>query len=188
MMAIVLALVVALVAPGAQPSRVDTLGQLQALNLRLLASRSATLTLEDWCRDHHLADDPRIVADRIAGAPKAATAEQRKRLEAGDREEIRFRHVRLRCGTRVLSEADNWYLPGRLTPDMNRLLDATDTPFGKAVAALQPTRETFGVRWLWADTAAAVPAAVFEHRAVLYTADHRPFSEVDEVYQRALIP
>ena len=33
-------------------------------------------------------------------------------------------------------------------------------------------------------TAAAldVPKELFEHRAVLYTKDHLPFSEVDEVY------
>ena len=33
----------------------------------------------------------------------------------------------------------------------------------------------------------AIPEALFEHRAVLYTEDGKPFSEVDEVYQRALL-
>ena len=32
-----------------------------------------------------------------------------------------------------------------------------------------------------------VPNALLELRAVLYTRDHVPFSEVDEVYQRALL-
>jgi hypothetical protein len=27
-------------------------------------------------------------------------------------------------------EADNWYVPSRLTPDINKTLDMTDTPFG----------------------------------------------------------
>ena len=46
----------------------------------------------------------------------------------------------------------------------------------------------------WEDAAAApretpahsldVPAVLFEHRAVLYTRNHRPFSEVRERYQR----
>ena len=35
-------------------------------------------------------------------------------------EEIKFRHVQLLCGDRVFSEADNWYVPGRLTPDRER--------------------------------------------------------------------
>ena len=32
-----------------------------------------------------------------------------------------------------------------------------------------------------------IPAALFEHRAVLYTRDHKPFSEVSEVYQRQVL-
>ena len=35
--------------------------------------------------------------------------------------------------------------------------------------------------------ALAIPDALFEHRAVLYTEDRRPFSEVHEVYQRQLL-
>jgi hypothetical protein len=32
-----------------------------------------------------------------------------------------------------------------------------------------------------------MPDSLFEHRAVLYTKDGKPFSEVDEVYKRALL-
>lgn len=165
---------------------VDAYAQAQALNAQLLASRSATMTLETWCRDHHLADDPRIVARSIAGAQKPPTPDQRRRLDVGANDEVKYRHVELRCGSRVLSDADNWYVPARLTAEMNRQLDTTDTPFGKAVAPLEPIRETFAVRWLWTDSSQPMPPAIFEHRAVLYTKDHRPFSEVDEVYQRNL--
>jgi len=87
---------------------------------------------------------------------------------------------------------------------MNRLLETTDTPFGKAVESLEPYRRTFAVTLLWAPLpdgwergsatlsdgtgrALAIPAAVFEHRAVLYTRDHKPFSEVAEVYQRQIL-
>ena len=160
---------------------------MQTLNAQLLASRSATLTLEDWCRDHRLADEPRIVARLVTGVDKPATPEQRRRLDVSDRDEVRYRHVELRCGARVLSEADNWYVPGRLTSEMNRLLETTDTPFGKAVAALEPTRDTFAVRLLWSDSTIPIPDALFEHHAVLYTKDHRPFSEVAEVYRRGLL-
>jgi hypothetical protein len=33
----------------------------------------------------------------------------------------------------------------------------------------------------------AIPAALFEHRALLYTRENRPFSEVREVYQRGVL-
>jgi chorismate-pyruvate lyase len=166
---------------------VDRLAQLQALSAQLLASSSATQTLENWCRDHHLADQPRIVARLAAGVAKPATAEQRARLEVADDGAIRYRHVELQCGSRVLSEADNWYVPARLDPAMNRLLETTDTPFGRAVAPLQPTRTTFAVRVMWADTTQPMGPTLFEHRALLFTRDHRPFAEVDEMYQRALL-
>jgi chorismate-pyruvate lyase len=126
------------------------------------------------------------------------------RLEITGRDEVRYRKVHLRCGARVLSNAENWYVPGRLTPDMNRLLETTDTPFGKVVESLQPYRRTFAVRLLWAPLAAgweresgslpaatggslAIPDALFEHRAVLYTRGHKPFAEVRELYQRQLL-
>ncbi len=37
----------------------------------------------------------------------------------------------------MLSEADNWYVPVRLTPEMNQALDTSDIAFGRAVQALQ---------------------------------------------------
>ena len=188
--------------PDTYVSRLEALALIQTLNAELLASRSATQTLEGWCRDRRLAEAPAIVAQAITGAPKMPDADQRKRLEVSAAEDVRYRRVRLRCGTHTLSEADNWYVPGRLTPDMNRQLETTTTPFGRVVAPLEPYRRTIAVRILWtplpdgwerqarpADTAAAlsVPDALFEHRAVLYTRDHRPFSEVVEVYQRPVL-
>ena len=35
--------------------------------------------------------------------------------------------------------------------------------------------------------ALAIPEALFEHRALLYTREHVPFSEVHEVYQRQIL-
>ena len=110
----------------------------------------------------------------------------------------------------MLSVADNWYVPSRLTPDMNRLLDDTQTPFGKVVLPLKPHRETRAMQRLWSPlpegwermrTASStgtpepvrqappldIPAALFEHRAVLYTEAHVAIAEVREVYQRDLL-
>jgi hypothetical protein len=190
--------------PDTFTARLEALALIQTLNAEILGSRSATITLENWCRSHRLAEEPRILARPVIGVSKIATAEQRQRLEVTEHEEVKYRRVQLRCGTQVLSEADNWYVPGRLTPEMNRLLETTDTPFGRAVESLEPYRRTFAVTLLWAplpdgweresttvpdssDRVLAIPAAVFEHRAVLYTRDHRPFSEVSEVYQRQIL-
>jgi hypothetical protein len=73
------------------------------------------------------------------------------------------------------------------TPEMNRLLETTDTSFGRVVASLEPYRTTISTRTLWNGQGAA-PAALFEHRALLYTRDHQPFSEVVEIYQRHVLP
>jgi hypothetical protein len=95
-------------------------------------------------------------------------------------------------------------VPDRLTADMNRLLDTTDTPFGKVVTPLEPYRQTFAVKLLWLPLpkgwergsitaplgpgrALTIPEVLFEHQAVLYTRDHKPFAEVDEVYERQLL-
>ena len=190
--------------PDSYVARLEALALIQTLNAELLGSRSATITLEGWCRTHQLAPEPRIIADRVRGMDKTATPEQRQRLQVGDANTVKYRRVQLRCGSQVLSEADNWYVPERLTPEMNRLLETTDTPFGRVVESLQPYRQTFAVKLLWAPLpegwergaapapdntggTLAIPSALFEHRAVLYTRDHQPFSEVSEVYQRQIL-
>ena len=167
--------------------RLDPFALTQALSAELLGSQSATATLEHWCRDHHLADIPRIVAHVVRGASRTPSREQLRRLDVGAERDVAYRRVRLQCGTHILSEADNWYVPGRLTSEMNRSLESSDTPFGTVVAPLQPYRRTFAVKLLWSDTARPMPDTLFEHHALLYTRDDRPFSEVAEVYRRDLL-
>jgi hypothetical protein len=190
--------------PDTFTARVEALALMQTLNAEILASRSATATLETWCSVHHLADPARIVADLDPRAAAAPTAEQMQRLQVTKAEDVKYRHVKLRCGSRVLSEADNWYVPGRLTPEMNRVLETTDAPFGRVVAPLAPYRQTLSVTLLWSPLPAgwergaalppavtgrplAIPGALFEHRAVLFTREHQPFSEVAEIYQRDVL-
>lgn len=191
--------------PDALLTRTQALALVQGLNAEILASRSATATLEKWCRDHGLATDPRVVAEVLPGEPRAPAAEQLQRLRADSGQAVRYRRVRLRCGEHVLSEAENWYLPGRLTPEMNRLLETTDTPFGRVVAPLEPFRQTFAARLLWlplpegwessshavppcqSSGPLAIPGALFEHRALVLARDSRPIAEVHEVYQGALL-
>ncbi|HMA50105.1 MAG TPA: hypothetical protein VKP60_10155 [Magnetospirillaceae bacterium] len=190
--------------PADKEGRLAALAVVETLNAEILAGRSATLVLEKWCLDHGLSGgaEAKIIAQAVKGADKPITAEQRQRLQISADEPVRFRHVRLTCGTNTLSEADNWYVPSRLTAEMNRQLDETDTPFGKVVRGLEPYRQTFFATLLWRplpegwetrplpDSAGSrldMPDALFEHKAVLFGKDHLPFSEVDEVYQRHLL-
>lgn len=179
-------------------TRVEALALVETLNATLLAARSATFTLDQWCAEHKLSSETKIHAQLIRGVEKPLTAEQRQRLEIDEREPVKFRHVELKCGERMLSEADNWYVPSRLTGEMNTVLDTTNTPFGRAVAALQPFRRTFAVDILWkplADGWEARPpladhpqkpltilAQLFQHRALVITPDLKPISEVAETY------
>ncbi len=106
------------------------------------------------------------------------------------------------CGDHVFSEADNWYVQSRLTPEMNRLLDTSDTPFGLAVKALNFSRRTLSSTLLWAplpagwemqmptltssDQPLAIPERVLQHSAILSRGDGVPFSLVVETYRRDL--
>ena len=177
-------------------SRVEALALLETLNSELLSNDSATLTLERWCDVHHLASPPRIEAVRVPDVDKPVSSAQREELHVTPTEPVRYRRVRLKCGAAVLSEADNWYVPSRLTPEMNRVLDTTDTPFGRAVQTLHFQRRTLSSKLLWhplpdgwemnAASANAenvpMPATLLEHRAVLTLPDGTPFSEVVESY------
>jgi chorismate-pyruvate lyase len=179
-------------------ARLEALALLQTLNADLLSHDSATLTLDRWCADHRLASPARIVAERVHVAEQAPTAEQRQLLRVSTTELVRFRRVLLSCGGHVLSEADNWYVPARLTSDMNRVLDTTDTAFGRAVQALNFRRRTLSAKLLWSPlpqdwdmgaplpegrgAALTIPHEVLEHRAVLTLPDGTPFSQVVETY------
>ncbi|MGU3362472.1 hypothetical protein ACLBWX_19275 [Methylobacterium sp. M6A4_1b] len=188
--------------PATYLGRVEALAVMEGLLARLLASRSATATLEGWCAEHGMAAKPRLAANLQRGLDKPASDETRRRLNAGSDTVLRYRQVKLACGDHVLSEADNWYVPERLTPEMNRLLATTDTPFGRAVQALGTTRQTIGAEFLWQPLphgweqapppaatcgALAIPDQLFRHRAVLFTAERVPFAEVVETYGAAVL-
>ncbi|XLM20900.1 hypothetical protein MKD33_01100, partial [Chromobacterium piscinae] len=130
-------------------TRVKALALLQSVNATLLSQPSATRTLQQWCGDHQLAAEARIRALRDTATRKPADAEVSQQLRVGADEAIGYRRVQLACGDHVLSEADNWYVPSRLTVEMNHLLDTTDTPFGTAVKALNFTRRTESAKLLW---------------------------------------
>ena len=65
--------------------RLEALALIETLNAEILASRSATFTLEKWCADHRLSGDaePKIVARQGNDKAKPATLEQRQRKSRG---------------------------------------------------------------------------------------------------------
>lgn len=183
--------------PDTALGRTQVLALLETLNADLLSHPSATLTLERWCGTHHLALEAKIVAHRVDGQDKPLPDGARDQLGIGPDEPVRYRRVQLACGAHVLSDADNWYVPSRLTPAMNHQLDSSDVPFGKVVQPLHFRRETLSADLLWSplpagwEMAAAatangktidIPAHVLQHRALLYTQDNQPFSLVIETY------
>src|SRR5690606_9382573 len=102
------------------------------------------------------------------------------------------------CGDHVLSEADNWYIPAKLTPDMNTALQTTNIAFGRAVQALNFTRTNLSAQLLWMPLPAGweagkeippfgsgsleLPPFLMEHHAVLKLPDGSPFSALVESY------
>ncbi|KAF0214135.1 MAG: hypothetical protein FD172_6 [Methylocystaceae bacterium] len=76
--------------------RIEALALMQTLNASLLASRSATATLEKWCADHKMSAEPKIVARRVAGIEQQPSAETRRRLDVADAEPVKYRRVQLR--------------------------------------------------------------------------------------------
>jgi chorismate-pyruvate lyase len=185
-------------------ARLEALALLQTLNAELLSHDSATLTLDRWCGAHQLASPAKVIAQRDKAANQEATAEQRQVLGVSAAEPLRYRRVKLVCGTHVLSEADNWYVPSRLTPEMNEQLETTDIAFGRAVQALHFQRRTLSATLLWSPLpdgwevpgaawpeasgkTLPVPHEVLRHQAVLVLPDGTPISEVVETYTEAVL-
>jgi hypothetical protein len=179
--------ILALAAAG-RPAAVGR--ELADFEARLDRGSSATEVLQGWCADHRLADPPVIRAERDRTLDKPADAAVRALLGAGPDEPIRYRRVRLTCGAHVLSEADNWYRPGRLTAGMNRKLDETDTPFGAVVRPLGFHRRTLAEENLFRSDAGgrqALPHILVRYHALLVDSRGVPFSLVTESYTSELL-
>jgi hypothetical protein len=173
--------------PGPTPAAATLLGDLCD---RLRAGPSATAVLEDWCRARGLAQAPGLIAHPVAAPERPASPAQRERLAVPREALVRYRRVRLTCGALVLSEAENWYVPSRLTPAMNRLLQTSEVPFGRVVHDLSPTRRNLSLRLLPAgdrpDTA-GLAEPLFAIEALLLGADGQPLCEVGEIYTGAVL-
>ncbi len=158
----------------------------ERLNADLLAAPTATGVLEARCAALGLADPPRVRAEVKRGRVVASASPARTRLKVGTTEMLGYRRVRLMCGAHVLSEATNWYVASRLTPEMNAALDGSDVPFGRVILPLSPRRETYST---WAVQPGRVPpgGVVVRHRAIVLDGAGRPLAAVVEHYQQVLL-
>lgn len=163
---------------------------IEALSTRLVTGSSATAVLEAWCEERGLGSTPRLVARRIEATPRALDALQVERLHLEAGSQVRYRRVRLVCGVHLLSEAENWYVPARLTPEMNRLLETTEMPFGRVVHTLAPVRRNLRLRRIWPPETERAPGpsdALFSIQALLTGRDGVPLCEVGETYTGAIL-
>lgn len=163
-------------AAAANPA-VPTIAAFEAV---LAAHNSATEALRAWCEARGLASPAQIMARPLAGPPARPPKGLRHLLGIGAREAIGYRHVELTCGNRVLSVAHNWYVPGRLTPEMNAALATTQVPFGRIAAPLAYHRVPLEVL---AKPPRGCPAnTISAHRALLQLPDGQPLAYVLECY------
>jgi chorismate-pyruvate lyase len=162
-------------------ARADSTNAVQQLEAEILSSPSATQALTARCARLHLAAPPAIRALRDHGVDQPAGPDIRRLLKVKPGESVRYRRVRLSCGAQTLSDADNWYVPARLTADMNATLDGTDTPFGTVVKPLHFQRRTLKTEALHDK------GHVLRVTALLVDAKNQPFSLVQENYSRVLL-
>ncbi|WGF87282.1 hypothetical protein [Marinivivus vitaminiproducens] len=185
-------------APASWPNTAANRAHLAALVRRLhhalLAASSATQVLEQWCATWHAAAAARIAVRIVPAAPALPDDAMRARLDVGGDDRIGHRRVCLHWEGRILSEADNWYVPARLSAGMNATLAASSEPFGRVIAPLRPYRTNLRALVLWqADTdlgdgTITIPSAVLRHEAVIRSVRGEPLAEVHEVYQRGVLP
>lgn len=149
----------------------------------LATNHSATEALTQWCKMRGLADPPQIVARAVKSEMVSPNAAIRAVLAIDADEPVRYRQVHLHCGDTVLSIADNWYVPARLTSQMNRILETSDIPFGRVVAPLGYTREQLAS--VHGPAPGCPQGTVLSVRAVLRLPDGRPISTVAECYTAA---
>jgi chorismate-pyruvate lyase len=148
----------------------------EALRAELVSARSATAVLQRRCTQ-----PIRAVVNRVQKLP---TREQRTHLEVDPTEPVVYRSVALKCGAVSLSVAENWYVPARLTPEMNAAL-AGDAPFGAVIRPLAPSRRTLGIATQREDR--SVAPYVVRQRAIVLDGQGHPLSEVIENYTPVML-
>lgn len=148
---------------------------LDAFRADLAASDSATIVLQRLC-DARAPGQPVLATVLPVKSDPAKTTAARRALRLPPWASIAYRRVELSCAGIVLSRAENWYAPGRLTPAMNAALKTTRTPFGVVVRSLDYRR-----RPLSSDSPPP-GEGVLRNTAILVRPDDKPIAKVVETY------
>jgi chorismate-pyruvate lyase len=162
------------------------------LSDRLLASPSATAVLQSWCEAQGIGQGKIAVVHLPLARQPAVHDYVLDALMPTRRETITVRRVHLVRGRFCLCEADNWFVPERLTKIMVQTLAATNIPFGRVIERVKPFRRTIHIRFLpgsvdCGELAPENAMPIFEHTAVVNRADGTPVSVVHEVYRSTLL-
>jgi len=184
-------------------ARLEATALLQSLNVELLTSDSEQQTLGRWCSSHGLVSNPQISIERVLDAEERPTEAQRKMLATSAKEPIRHRKVQVLCGATVLLEADDWYLPSRVSAQVNALIESTALPFETAqIGHFRRRIVSATILWpqlpeLWglgteesATESQAMrppPARVLTHHVLVTLPDGTPFGEAKENYMRSVL-
>lgn len=154
-----------------------------AFEANLAAHASATRALSQWCKLRGIDPEGQITVQFVRDADLAAPADLRAILDISAEEPLGYRHVRLLCAGAVLSEAHNWFVPARLTAEMNHELAESSVPFGTIAAGLAFSREPIASA---RHGDPGCPAgAISTHRALLRLPDGQPLALVAECYTEA---
>ena len=151
-----------------------------AFEANLAAHASATEALSQWCKTRGIDPDGRVTVQFVRGADQPPPPDLRQTLGVSADEPLGYRHVKLVCGNVVLSQAHNWFVPARLSPEMNRRLTETQVPFGKVAASLGFTREP--ISSARRGDPDCPTGAISTHRALLRLPDGQPLALVVECY------
>lgn len=171
----------------------DAAGLARALSETILASRTASEALYAWCVARRLGAGPIRAVKQARTNPAWPDQDALEALCPQLDEAIECRRVLLIRGRAALTESDNWFFPGRLVPPVRALLQATDVPFGAAIAPQHPSRVTTCVTYppLPAPRDGFVELApstvVLEHKAVVLDWRQRPLAAVHERYRASLL-
>ena len=158
-----------------------TLDQFEA---KLAEHDSATVALGEWCAVRQIASPAQItVSDRRQVSSNDPPAKMRRLLGIETRDRFTMRHVHLDCGGKTLSIAWNWYVPSRLTPEMNAALESSTTPFGKIAAPLRFRR--VAVETVKGPAENCPAETISTHLARLVLPDGKPLAYLVECYTAA---